>query len=90
MQGRAPCRSEYLADRLRGEGFSRVDAIRAKPYSPWVFFILDASETIVRRAADMAQRHPAVFSWHPEIPAQTALVPAASTAGWDERRRELP
>jgi hypothetical protein len=35
-----------LAERLRQAGFDRVDALRARPYSPRVFFFLNATEAI--------------------------------------------
>lgn len=45
----------FNAARLRAEGFARVDALRANRYSPRVFFLLDASEEIRRRAAAFAE-----------------------------------
>jgi hypothetical protein len=38
---------EHWSDRLRGIGFTTVDALRCKPYSPRVFFLLDAP-TVIR------------------------------------------
>lgn len=55
---------DFLADRLRTKGFERVDAIRARPYSPRVFFILNAPDAVAEGAAALASRHPGVFSWH--------------------------
>jgi hypothetical protein len=57
---------EHLADRLRGQGFDRVDALRAKPYSPRVFLILNGSDEIAEKAEALAKRWPTVFSWHPQ------------------------
>lgn len=38
-----------------GETFDRVDAIRAKPYSPRVFFLLDATPDIVERVEEWCE-----------------------------------
>ena len=46
---------EFNADRLRSQGFARVDAIRANRYSPRVFFLLDANREVRRRAAHFAK-----------------------------------
>ena len=37
---------EYWSERLRAAGFATVDALRAKPYSPRVYFLLDAPADI--------------------------------------------
>jgi hypothetical protein len=42
---------EFWTDRLRASGFSTVDALRARPYSPRVFFLLDAPADVRRRAS---------------------------------------
>lgn len=47
---------DYNADRLRKNGFEKVDALRARPYSPRVFFLLNATEEIRRRAAKFAEK----------------------------------
>ncbi len=41
---------EYWADRLRECGFATVDALRIKPFSPRVFFLLDATADVRQRA----------------------------------------
>jgi hypothetical protein len=46
------------ADRLRALGFGRVDALRASPYSPRAFFLLDVDDKIRAAAAALAKR------WH--------------------------
>lgn len=57
---------EYWADRLRQTGFASVDAIRAKPYSPRVFFILNGSQTIQKRAEGLTDIWGEFLSWHPD------------------------
>jgi hypothetical protein len=44
----------HNATRLRKQSFDRVDALRAKPYSPRVFFLLNASDDIRTKAAAFA------------------------------------
>jgi hypothetical protein len=46
----------YNADRLRAHGFRRVDALRARPYSPRAFFLLDAPDEVRRRASAFARK----------------------------------
>jgi hypothetical protein len=55
---------EYWAARLRACGFDRVDAIRASPYSPRAFFLLDADDTIRGRAAAFAQQWAGLIGWY--------------------------
>jgi hypothetical protein len=57
---------DHWADRLRASGFSTVDALRAKPYSPRVFFLLDAPADIRQRAAEIEDRWRGLISWHPD------------------------
>ena len=57
---------EYLADRLRKNGFARVDALRARPYSPRVFFLLDAPADVCQRAEQIAWNWQALITWHPD------------------------
>jgi hypothetical protein len=57
---------EHWRGRLREIGFQTVDALRAKPYSPRVFFLLDASPEIRRRAAQIALHWKGLITWHPE------------------------
>jgi hypothetical protein len=56
---------EYWADRLREIGFATVDALRAKPYSPRVYFLLDAPPDIRRRAEQVATHWDGLITWHP-------------------------
>lgn len=58
---------EFWAERLREAGFNRVDALRAKPYSPRVFFLLDAPDDVRRRAEQIEQRWRGLISWHPDV-----------------------
>lgn len=72
---------EHWAARLRVAGFARVDALRAKPYSPRVFFLLDAAGEVRRRAAEIEQRWRGLITWHPDVPVGQqphALVPACA------------
>jgi hypothetical protein len=46
----------YNADRLRTNGFGQVDALRSIPYSPRVFFLLNATDTIRTRAEEFAKK----------------------------------
>ena len=55
---------EYLANRLRKSGFARVDALRARPYSPRVFFLLNAPADVCRRAEQIAWNWRGLIMWH--------------------------
>lgn len=59
---------EHLAGRLRERGFASVDALRARPYSPRAFFLLDADADLKARAEALS-RHwgDDRLSWHPEV-----------------------
>jgi hypothetical protein len=57
---------EHWADRLRVSGFRTVDALRARPYSPRVFFLLDAPADIRQRAEQIAAHWQPWISWHPD------------------------
>jgi hypothetical protein len=57
---------EHWAERLRARGFTTIDALRAKPYSPRVFFLLDAPADVRQRAEEIAQRWHGLISWHPD------------------------
>jgi hypothetical protein len=57
---------DYWAGRLRTIGFERVDALRAKPYSPRVFFLLDAPDDFRQRAEMVAERWNGMIDWHPD------------------------
>lgn len=56
---------EHWADRLRECGFSTVDAIRAKPNSPRVYFLLNAPPDIRQRAEEIEDRWDGLITWHP-------------------------
>jgi hypothetical protein len=56
---------EHWANRLRVIGFTTVDALRAKPYSPRVFFLLDAPADVRQRAEQIEDRWRGLISWHP-------------------------
>jgi len=58
---------EHWADRLRASGFGRVDALRAKPYSPRVYFLLDAPTDVRRRAELIASGWRGLITWHPDV-----------------------
>src|SRR5208282_3142691 len=57
---------EHCADRLRRIGFTTVDALRAKPYSPRVFFLLDAPADVRQRAAQIEANWQSWITWHPD------------------------
>lgn len=56
---------EYWADRLRECGFATADALRAKPFSPRVFFLLDAPADVRQRADEVAVDWQGLITWHP-------------------------
>jgi hypothetical protein len=56
---------EHWSDRLRASGFAMVDALRAKPYSPRVFFLLDAPADLRQRAEQIAEQWKGLITWHP-------------------------
>ena len=55
---------EYWADRLRLIGFLTVDALRPRPYSPRVFFLLDAPPVVRQRAEQLAVHWNGLITWH--------------------------
>ena len=57
---------EHLAQALRQRGFATVDALRASPYSPRVFFLLDADPEMRRRAEGLSRDWDGKISWHPQ------------------------
>lgn len=67
---------DYLATRLKGHGFNRVDTIRARPYSPRAFFILDSPTEIRALAKSMTEKWAGHLTFHPDTvtswPANTA------------------
>jgi hypothetical protein len=54
----------YWADRLRARGFDRVDALRASPYSPRAFFLLNADDEMRDRAAALGKQWGNLISWY--------------------------
>ena len=64
---------EHWAGRLRSSGFATVDALRASPYSPRVFFLLDAPPEVRQRAEKIAERWKDLITWHPEPLAADAV-----------------
>lgn len=69
---------DYWTERLRREAFERVDVVRAKPYSPRAFFLLDAPEDLRRRAERLASHWGVRMSWHPG-PEKGATADASSS-----------
>lgn len=63
----------YWADRLRQAGLEKVDALRAKPYSPRVYFLLNAPDDIRRRAARLAKRWDMLITWHPDLTVKSEI-----------------
>jgi hypothetical protein len=57
---------EQWTDRLRRSGFRTVDALRARPISPRVFFLLDAPAEIRQRAERIANAWQGLITWHPD------------------------
>lgn len=55
---------QALSERLR-HTFHRVDAIRAKPYSPRAFFLLDGSPDLVERAQELCEWWEDKLTFHP-------------------------
>jgi hypothetical protein len=70
---------QHLADRLRASGFSSVDALRAQPFSPRVYFLLDAPALIRERAKQIAEDWQDCITWHPggkvEVAQRSRIVP---------------
>ena len=56
---------EHCAARLRASGFATVDALRARPYSPRVYFLLDAPADIRHRAEAIERHWEGSIMWHP-------------------------
>ena len=55
-----------LAKRLRESGLHVSGALRAKPWSPRVFFILNGDKELHDRAKGIAERWKDRISWHPD------------------------
>jgi len=70
---------EYWADRLRESGFSTVDALRARPFSPRVFFLLDAPADVRQRAMQIEVDWQGWITWHPDKAAGSGAPPVPAT-----------
>jgi hypothetical protein len=57
---------ELWVERLRACGSTIVDALIAKPYSPRVFFLLDAPADVRRRAEQIQRNWDGLITWHPD------------------------
>jgi hypothetical protein len=57
---------DHWTDRLRRCGFRTVDALRARPVSPRVFFLLEAPTDIRQRAERIAADWKGLITWHPD------------------------
>jgi hypothetical protein len=57
---------EHWTDRLRRCGFRTVDALRARPISPRVFFLLDAPADVRQRAEQIAANWKGLITWQPD------------------------
>jgi hypothetical protein len=56
---------QHWADRLRESGFATVDALHARPFSPRVYFLLNAPALIRQRAKQVAVDWQDCVTWHP-------------------------
>jgi hypothetical protein len=63
----------YWANRLRESGFDRVDALRASPYSPRAFFLLNADDKMRDRAEFLSERWGGLISWYRDCAGNPAL-----------------
>ena len=80
-QGGHHAEIEHWADRLRDCGFSTVDALRARPYSPRVFFVLDAPDDVRQRAKQVEVDWRGWITWHPDRTMAGRGPPSASPKG---------
>jgi hypothetical protein len=53
-----------IAGRLKADGFRVCGALRAKPWSPRAFFILDGDEELCSRALDIERRWDGWIKWY--------------------------
>ena len=63
-KGGHQCEIVYWAERLRAAGFATVDALRARPYSPRVYFLLNAPPDVRCRAEQISLNWQGWFTWH--------------------------
>jgi hypothetical protein len=54
----------HWTDRLRADGYSTVDALRARPYSPRVYFLLDAPPDVRHHAEQIEAQWDGLITWH--------------------------
>jgi hypothetical protein len=64
---------KHLAARLKKCGLRVSGALRAKPWAPRVFFILNADKELCNRAKRLAELWENRISWHPDAAAPRAL-----------------
>ena len=67
MAGGHSFEMNYQAERLRSLGFHTVDALRADPYSPRVFFLLNAPTDMRMRARGIELTWKRRITWHPDV-----------------------
>jgi hypothetical protein len=75
---------EHCAEKLRQSGFGRIDALRATPFSPRAFFLLDAPDDVRLRAEKVEVCWDSLITWHPNIGPggiDRAIAPAEAGAG---------
>jgi hypothetical protein len=68
----------HWGQRLSAAGFRQVDAIRARPYSPRAFFLIDAPQVMRDRAADLCLRWHELLSWRPNLQGANATSARAA------------
>jgi hypothetical protein len=56
----------HWAASLRSQGLKTVDALRAPAYSPRVFFLINATEMLRRRAQELHRHWGPLITWHPD------------------------
>ena len=67
MRGGHSFELHHWGGRLRDAGFSRVDALRASPYSARAFFLLNADDRMREQAAELSHRWGERLTWHPSL-----------------------
>lgn len=56
-----------LSERLKESGIHVSGALRAKPWSPRLFFILNGDRELHDRAKSIAEKWGSLISWHPDL-----------------------
>jgi hypothetical protein len=54
----------YWADRLCATGFTTIDALRARPYSPRAYFLLNAPPDVRKRGEQFTAHWEGLITWH--------------------------